>query len=109
METSQEDWLKERRAAWRRRVSGCAGTDGTLNGRGGAVRAGQAGATWLEETDEDWVLDTVVTASSSPNGFFPQHTVVIMQFLNWGGGREMANMKFKTEDSNLSTFFSWVI
>lgn len=73
--------------------------------RGGAVGAGQAGATWLEETDEDWVLDTVVTASSSPNGFFPQHTVVIMQFLNWG----VANMKFKTEDSNFSTFLSWVI
>lgn len=51
----------------------------------GAGCAGQAGATWLEETDEDWVLDTVVAASSSPNGFFPQHTVVIMQFLNWGG------------------------
>lgn len=53
---------------------------------GGAGCAGQAGATWLEETDEDWVLDTVVAASSSPNGFFPQHTVLIMQFLNWGGG-----------------------
>lgn len=85
METSQEDWLKERRTAWRWRVSGCAGTDGALNGGGGAGCAGQAGATWLEETDEDWVLDTVVAASSSPNGFFPQHTVVIMQFLNWGG------------------------
>lgn len=46
-------------------------------------RAGQAGATWLEETDEDWVLEMAEAASSSPNGFFPQHTVVIMQFLNW--------------------------
>lgn len=63
-------------------ASRCAGTDGA-SGRGGGGRAGQAGATWLEETDEDWVLETVAAASSSPNGFFPQHTVVIMQFLNW--------------------------
>lgn len=80
-ETSQEDWLKEHRAAWRWWVSGCAGTDGTLNGPTGC--AGQAGATWLVETDEDWVLETLVVVSSLPNGFFPQHTVVIMQFLNW--------------------------
>lgn len=72
---------REHRAAWRWWVSRCAGTDGTLNGGTGC--AGQAGATWLVETDEDWVLGTlVVVASSSPNGFFPEHTVVIMQFLN---------------------------
>lgn len=52
-------------------------------GLGVGVMAGQAGATWLEETDEVWVLETAAAAaSSSPNGFFPQHTVVIMQFLN---------------------------
>lgn len=51
---------------------------------GGGGGTGQAGATWLEETDEVCVLETAAAAaSSSPNGFFPQHTVVIMQFLNW--------------------------
>ena len=34
---------------------------------------------------EDWVLveAVVVVTSTSPNGFFPQHTVVSMQFLNY--------------------------
>lgn len=54
--------------------------EGELGGEGGGV---QAGATWLEDTEEVWVLDTAVTSSSGPNGFFPQQTVVIMQFLNW--------------------------
>lgn len=63
---------------------------GQVEGQG-AVVEGQAGATWLEDTvemEEDWVLDDVVVTSSSPNGFFPQHTVVSMQFLNCGAPRE---------------------
>lgn len=62
-----------------------AGTDGTEESKKGST--GQAGATWLEETDEVWVLETA--ASSSPNGFFPQHTVVIMQFLNWRSQKQI--------------------
>lgn len=82
VEVNQEVWPNVHSAAWWWWVPRCAGTDGTLKGRtwGGT---GQAGATWLVETDEVWVLETAV-ASSSPNGFFPQHTVVIIQFLNWG-------------------------
>lgn len=57
------------------------GQTGRLKGAEGG--AGQAGATWLEERDEVWVLEKVAAASLSSNGFFPQHTVVIMQFLNW--------------------------
>ena len=53
------------------------------------VWAGQAGATWLEEIDEAWVLETAAAVSSSPKGFFPQHTVVIMQFLNWRPKKKM--------------------
>lgn len=72
--------LQVRRDRW-----GRAGWAEALRGGGGA---GQAGATWLDETDDDWVLETAEAASSSPNGFFPQHTVVIMQFLNWRRERE---------------------
>ena len=51
-EVSQEDWPIERSAAWRWWVPRCAGTDGTLEGEMRKGGAGQAGATWLEETDE---------------------------------------------------------
>jgi hypothetical protein len=33
--------------------------------------------------EEACVLEEAVEVSSSPNGFFPQHTMVNMQFLNW--------------------------
>ena len=42
----------------------------------------QAGATWLVEMEVCVLEEAVVEVSSSPNGFFPQHTVVIIQFLN---------------------------
>lgn len=80
---------------------GSLGVQGQMGRRRG--RTGQAGATWLEETDEDWVLETAAAASSSPNGFFPQHTVVIMQFLNWGpkkkGNRQRSQLCY--------TFAQW--
>lgn len=73
---------------------------GGTDGADGREARGQAGATWLEETDEVWVLETAA-ASSSPKGFFPQHTVVIMQFLNWrlvgeGEGRKSQSKEIFT-------------
>lgn len=49
-DVSQEDWPNEHGAALRWWVPRCAGTDGTL--KGGGEGTGQAGATWLDETDE---------------------------------------------------------
>lgn len=83
-EVSQEDWLIEGSAAWRWWVPIW---DRHRWDRREWESTGQAGATWLEETDEVWVLETA--ASSSPNGFFPQHTVVIMQFLNWRSQKQI--------------------